>query len=91
MTIREKVTQAIEADVRVHWLGRDTTQAFIDHTITAVLEAAAEEGWHMRPDEPDAEMTHAAWQGRYKVETALSNEGIYRAMLAAAPEFKWDK
>ena len=59
--------------------------------ITAFLEAAAEQGWHMRPDEPTEEMTHAAWEGRYTVKTALSNEGIYRAMLTAAPKFEWDK
>ena len=80
MNIRTKVARAIgEAN---H--GRQGHDA-----ITAFLEAAAEEGWHMRPDEATEGMENAGF-----TTVAASNNPIkrsYRAMLAAAPEFEWDK
>lgn len=48
--------------------------------ITAFLKAAAENSWHMRPDEPTGEMAD--------YPTARV---IWREMLAAAPKFEWDK
>ena len=53
-----------------------------DSTITAFLEAAAEQGWHMRPDDATEEMINTR---------IVSEEIAYRAMNAAAPKFEWDK
>ena len=79
MNLRTKVARAIgEAN---H--GRQGHDA-----ITAFLEGAAEQGWHMRPDEAGPDMYDAG-------EAALDKDGhagdAYLAMLAAAPEFEWDK
>ena len=59
-----------------------------DEAVAAVetfLQIAAERGWHMRPDEATEEMAHMARH------TSIGRDclGPYRAMLAAAPEFKW--
>ncbi len=54
--------------------------------INAFLAVAAEKGWHMRPDEATEEMAHAARHSPIG-EDCL---GPYHAMLAAAPEFKWE-
>ena len=101
MTIRERVARAIckadtaapEPDAPIYiamraakaWEGRkDMATA----AITAFLEAAAEEGWHMRPDEATEAMKigiTAAWLEE-KPPTYM-----YRAMLAAAPPFEWDE
>ena len=56
-----------------------------DDAITTFLEAAAEQGWHMRPDEATEEMARAARHTPIGVDCL----GPYHAMLAAAPEFKW--
>ena len=66
--------------------------------VEAFLEAAAEQGWHMRPDEATKEMIlngdEAHWkthedgtQMKIRPETNI----VYRTMLAAAPKFEWDK
>ena len=57
--------------------------------ITAFLEAAAESGWHMRPDEADPDMYDAG-------EAILDQKNgnlfdAYRAMLAASRKFEWDR
>ncbi len=51
-------------------------------TIETFLKAAAEQGWHMRPDEVTEEM----------IDAVIEPSGIddyYRIMSAAAPPFKW--
>jgi hypothetical protein len=67
--------------------------------ITAFLEAAAEPdeqtgvSWHMRPDEATEAIIRAGKKVKF-LEPDLSTgypDKIYRAMLAAAPEFEWDK
>lgn len=95
MTIREKVAQAIrqktaEIDHRPDVVQPDPmwfAHEFATATITAFLEAAAEQGWNMRPDEATEEMQMAA------VHVALNWEAqTWHAMLAAAPKFdEWDK
>ncbi len=95
MTIRAKVALAIEPEVRAHWLSINTTRAMIDHTINAFLAVAAESGWHMRPDEATEEMVHTANDFGYTSAYTMRQDSQlidqYRAMLAAAPEFKWGK
>jgi len=55
--------------------------------INAFLAAAAEEGWHMRPDEATKEMVTAGYSWCWE----NGAPPCYRAMLAAAPEFEWNK
>lgn len=93
MTIREKVARAIDPEAWRFWdwgeMERqrcDETLAITDDVITAFLEAAAERGWHMRPDEATEEMVK-----RGSVLHPDFNRARYRAMLAAAPKFEWDK
>ena len=81
MTIREKVALAL----RHARLEEDD----VDVAITAFLEAAAEDGWHMRPDEATEEMAQQGKLEWWKHEGSV--EDVYRAMHAAAPEFEWDK
>ncbi len=55
--------------------------------ITAFLEAAAEQGWRMVPEEATDEMVDCT-----TTTTRLHGlAGDYRAMLAAAPKFRLDK
>ncbi len=79
MTIREKVARALH-----HARLADDD---VDIAINAFLAAAAEKGWHMRPDEATKEMDFAGsgccWQDQAP--------RCYSQMLAAAPEFEWDK
>lgn len=101
MTIREKVARAICATVGDHHFVDAAWDEHIDFAvaaITAFLEAAAEQGWHMRPDEPSPEMRHAAFVAMDKPHAmgepkarAFDCVVGYRAMLDAAPEFEWDK
>ncbi len=92
MSVLEEVAQAIEDRP---CLGSPATQMSrvlnctypdcecdVLAAINAFLEAAAEQGWHMRPDEATEEMVGAVQSGGWQVQD-------YRAMLAAAPEFKW--
>jgi hypothetical protein len=76
MTIREKVAEAISY-ATVH--GRPDPgqlyQCLATAAIDAFLAAAAESGWHMRPDKASKH-----WKGK-----------DYIAMLTAAPKFEWDK
>ena len=81
MTIRKEVSRAIQRG-----RGRAASleaQRITDIAIPAFLEAAARQGWHMQPDEATEEMAGVVMVGTEKF--------IYRAMLAAAPEFEWDK
>ena len=52
--------------------------------ITAFLEAAAEQGWHIQPDEATEEMVKAVKLGGWQSQD-------YHTMQAAAPKFEWDK
>jgi hypothetical protein len=59
--------------------------------ITVFLEAAAEQGWHMRPDMATEKMWRAGKREPF-LESDLSTghpEKLYRAMLEAAPKFEW--
>ncbi len=79
MSIREAVAGAL---FQV-WLAGDKDEfaslEAADAAITAFLEAAAKEGWRMRLDEATDEMIREG------------ESVVYRAMLAAAPKFEWDK
>ncbi len=81
MTIREKVAQEVDAET----FDRFDTSTLVDLVISAFLKAAAEEGWHIRPDEANSTMQKAG-----KPYPHWPFQG-YRAMLAAAPKFEWDK
>ena len=103
MTIREKVARAIctecDPDMCVNGsVGTGDTpsvcyqRAWELHVgqataaINAFLAAAAEDGWHMRPDSVTEDMLNAWAKAPGRI-----NQAVYRAMLAAAPEFEWDK
>lgn len=100
-SIRDAVAQALyDLEVEAptdspgpdeHWLNYSDEA----HTaIVAFLEAAAERGWHMRPDEATQEMAHTAngfdYTSEYTMEQDGNLIGRYRTMLAAAPEFEVD-
>jgi hypothetical protein len=70
-------------------VARQTSKYLSEATaaITAFLAAAAEEGWHMRPDEATEEMTEAGWDADTRLNTDPM-KAVYHAMLAAAPEFE---
>lgn len=99
MSIREKVARAMyeREIVGGNWddEATGTKMAFRDEVeaaITAFLEVAAEQGWRMRPDEATEEMGNsgaATWDVGSGPWNNLSTS--YRAMLAAAPPFEWDK
>lgn len=104
MTIREKVARAIllrrsqsdyrHTDVKGNWL-IDHDKEIATTAITAFLEAAAEQGWHMRPDEATEAMAHAGNGFKYTSDYTREEDAAlrikYRAMLAVSPEFEWDK
>ncbi len=95
MTIRERVAQALRATDG----DRPDPGQLFDHlaatAITALLEAAAEEGWHMRRDEATEEMAHAANGFSYVSEYTMRQDkeliDKYRAVMEAAPPFELDK
>lgn len=85
MNIREKVVQVLDSKAFDHF----DTSALVTLIVTAFLEAATERGWHMQPDETDPDMYDA---GEAVLDTENGNLfTAYRAMLAAAPKFEWDK
>ena len=98
MSIIEKVTQAILNKASTNGIELDgvpdygypekNAELLATAAITAFLEAAAEKGWHMRPDFATAKMRVAATESVPKDGSRA--QGRYDAMLAAAPEFKWD-
>ncbi len=103
MTIREKVARAIHSNPDPIWTVVDwnamhpDAQALIMRQATAAinafLTAAAEEGWRIARDEATKKMISAGKKVPF-LEPNFSNsypDKIYRAMLAAAPEFEWDK
>ena len=99
MTIQEKVARAIawrdltdKGRKECAWpddYAESEVKEYCGIAATAIgvfLEAAAERGWRMAKDEATEEMVKAAEPAPdYWVENC------YRAMLAAAPEFEWDK
>ena len=101
MTIREEVAHAIrqktaEIDHRPDviqpdpmWFSHEFATAAINAFLTAAAEPDEKTGisWHMRPDEATDEMVSNLWKPRHE----HTEKGAYRAMLAAAPEFEWDK
>jgi hypothetical protein len=114
MTIREKVARAIyesnceRIGIKADWNSLGLTGTSISGSydnataaITAFLEAAAAEGWHMQPDEATEEMVYQA-EGisDFVLPKGLdtSREGRWAEMKMAlgvaneaAPEFEWDK
>ena len=95
MNILEKVASVLRENY-----GHSTHEITIA-AITTFLEAAAAEGWHMRPDAATEEMGEAwAKLALDRIQKAVEGEmrtvGMvkgakenYCAMLTAAPEFKW--
>ena len=90
MSIREKVARAI-ANTR----GQATRNGDIraaDAAINAFLEVAAEQGWHMRPDEAteDMRLSGARDIGKSMREEnhMVRSQSCYCAMLTAAPKFE---
>ena len=116
MTIREKVARAIglyifettdeDRSLPVETFIAKHADRIAIRAISAAFQSAAEEGWHMRPDEATPTMLGAAaktpvkakGRGRsplwiYLEEVNLNMqhfEKARRAMLAAAPEFEWE-
>lgn len=105
MTIREKVARAVafsdptitpKGHKELSWPYDWSDSEVADHVvvttaaITAFLEAAAEDGWHMCRDEPTGDMVREAFLVNPMARRFNCSAG-YRAMLAATPEFKWDK
>ena len=82
MTMREKVAIAImEAG---HGMKGQAA-------ITAFLEAAAEKGWHMRPDEATEEMLFRGMNIVPGQDDWTTFVEIYRAMLAdPTAQFEWE-
>ncbi len=88
MTIRDEVARAL-SDTRD---GRPEPGQLYNYlataAITAFLAAAAEQGGRMRNNRITREMKTAGDEAWMEEKPASY---IYRAMLAAAPEFEWDK
>ncbi len=94
--IQEKVALAICKDLWAKGLidMESPPEAFLipayvtaDAAITAFLEAAADKGWHMRPDEAAEEMVTAG-HGWCWLDGAPK---CWRDMGKAAPPFEWRK
>ncbi len=109
MNIREKVARAI---YKVYGEDEDPTEMGLEMAsfeaaaaINTFLKAAAEQGWHMRPDEATIGMIIANCEldcGYAVCHKALggpkcvNHDGkrkysveSWETMIAAAPEFKW--
>ena len=75
---------------------RKTCEEFLSLTraaITAFLDAAAKQGWNMRPDEADGHMcNHGAVIWREGGGASINQRCgvIYTVMTEAAPKFEWD-
>lgn len=76
MTIREKVAKALH---RAGYNPQIEEPGLTTAAINVFLAAAAEQGWHMRPDEATEEMD------------AAGAADIYHATLAAAPGSGFDE
>ena len=86
MTIREKVARAVVAKQMEN---RDVYGFSLEEAtaaITAFLEAAAEQGWRMLPNDATLAMQEVAMGHDVSHYPARA----YRAMLAAAPKFESD-
>ncbi len=87
-SIREAVARAVVAKQMENHDVRGTSLDEADAAITAFLEAAAEQGWHMRPDEATVKMRVAASESAVQPPKDGSRaQTTYGAMLAAAPPF----
>ena len=95
-SIREAVARAIGATIKYPHIPDNAQHLLAAATITAFLKAAAEQGWHMRPDEATEAM---ALQGARDIGKTIRIEkkhierskSCHRVMNQAAPEFEWDK
>ena len=88
MTIREKVARALR-----HARLEDDDA---DVAIGAFIAAAAEQGWHMRPDEATETMRLAGRQnsGDERGRTSGPEDSMqlaWRGMGQAAPTFEWEQ
>ena len=91
MSIREAVAKVIAIEdphikrdvdgfVGIQGMHRAMAKA----SISTFLRLAAEQGWHLRPDEATADMCRAT-------DGHFARPSQWRAMLAVAPKFEWDK
>ena len=60
-------------------------KAYLHQQVISFLEDAGRKGWHMRPDEATRDMVSAG------LRVTHAPIPIYRAMVAAAPEFEVDE
>ncbi len=81
MSIREKVSAALKEKTGAGFVGL----GIADTAINAFLAAAAEQGWHMRPDEATEEMINGAAQTRkmQAVNAAMTLAQIHGAKFEA--------
>ncbi len=105
MTICEKVAEAMWADtndncggnwVAVETITQETYRSNACVAIATFLTAAAEEGWHMRPDEATETMCKAGIEnaGDERGRTGGPDDAfklIWRAMLDTTDDFEWEK
>jgi hypothetical protein len=108
MSIRDKVARAIHSNPDPVWTIVDwnamhpEAQALIlrqaDAAITAFLKAAAEQGWHMRPDRATKEMKIVGRESLREIERLeekpmmyVRASKVYADMAAAATEIEWNK
>ncbi len=86
MSIREAVARAMKEADRREPYANSLRRSHLRTTtaINTFLEAAAEQGWHMRPDEATEVMDTTGYG-------FIGGKRCYREMLAVATKFEWDK
>jgi hypothetical protein len=89
MTILERVTQALKATVGDSPEPGQLYNHLAVTAINALLEAAAEEGWRMVPEETTEEMIKRG--SEKEIINYYGANIVYDAMLTAAPKFEWDR
>ncbi len=96
--VLDHVTQSLKETMTIAAPEPDQLYNFLAGvTIELFLQVAAEQGWHMRPDEATEEMIEAIMGGTEKFESDMLKfcrhwkHKDYHAMLAAAPKFEWRK
>ena len=86
MSVLDKVARAVKTKTPI--IRPEPGQLFRcvgEVAIEAFLKAAAEQGWHMRPDEATGEMMNYLGP-----DFDMEAEDVqYRGMMGVAPEFKW--
>lgn len=105
-SIRETGAAAIwaaEHDIPCEWskvpeADQEMYLRMFDAAVAAYTLLAAEQSWNMRPDEATRDMRSAGedgvdkyYDGAKETSFEMSIGHCYRAMLAAAPKFEWDK